>query len=84
LTPEPTLIGIDVGSTNFKAVAYDTAGRPIACAHVPTPTRYPRLGWAYFEPDEVWDQESTCGRQSLPRVTAQIVRWGPDRNVDSD
>jgi xylulokinase len=74
LTPEPILIGIDVGTTNFKAATYDTTGRLIACAHVPTPTRYPRPGWACFDPDEVWDLASSCGRQSLPQTTARIVR----------
>ena len=69
MTPEPILIGIDVGTTNFKAAAYDTAGRPIACAHVPTPTRYPRPGWAYFDPDEVWDLVTSILRQVSSALT---------------
>ena len=73
MTSEPILIGIDVGSTNFKAAAYDTAGRPIACAHVPTPTRYPRPGWAYFDPDEVWDLVTSILRE----VTSALRREPP-------
>lgn len=52
---EPVLIGLDVGTTNFKAVAFDLAGRAVAHSSTPTQTHYPQPGWAYYDPDEVWE-----------------------------
>ncbi len=52
---EPVLLGLDVGTTNFKAVAFDLAGRPVAHSSTSTITHYPQPGWAYYDPDEVWE-----------------------------
>lgn len=55
-TKKPVLLGLDVGTTNLKAVAFDLAGQPMAHSSTPTITHYPRPGWAYYDPDEVWDR----------------------------
>ncbi|MGH2560376.1 MAG: FGGY-family carbohydrate kinase [Thermomicrobiales bacterium] len=65
---EPLLIGLDVGSTNVKAVAFAPDGRAVASASVPAMTHYPRPAWAYCEPAELWDQSVAVLRQ----VTSQI------------
>jgi xylulokinase len=68
----PLLLGLDIGTTNIKAVVFDGAGRPLAQASVRTPTHYPQPGWAYYEPDEIWQATVTA----LRRVTGQIERPG--------
>ncbi len=68
MNSEPILIGIDIGTTNLKAVAYDLAGRSVARSHASTPTCYPRPGWAYYEPDELWSRVASILRD----VTAAL------------
>lgn len=48
------LVGVDIGTTNLKAVVFNAAGELVARASAPTPTHYPRPGWAYYDPDELW------------------------------
>lgn len=49
------LIGLDIGTTSIKAVAYDpTARHVVAVADRPTPTTSPRPGWHDFPPDKLW------------------------------
>ena len=62
------LAGIDVGTTNIKALVFDTAGRVQACASVPTPTHYPRPGWAYHKPDELWACTLTVLRNAVSQL----------------
>jgi xylulokinase len=64
----PVLIGLDMGSTNIKAVAYEPDGRTVAIASAPTITHYPRPSWAYYEPDELW----SSAVQVLREVTSKL------------
>jgi xylulokinase len=48
------LIGLDIGTTNLKAVVYDVARRSQTVYSCPTRTRYPRPGWAEYDPGEMW------------------------------
>jgi xylulokinase len=48
------LLGLDVGTTGVKAVVYRTDGTAVGVASQPTPTHYPRPGWAYYRPEEIW------------------------------
>ena len=65
---DPLLIGIDVGTTNIKALIFDPRGHEIARAQAKTPTHHPQLEWAYYKPDELW--ETVCG--VLKNAIAQI------------
>lgn len=60
----PLLVGIDVGTTTIKAVIYQPDGRAVARASAPTPTHFPRPGWAYHEPDELWNTVVAVLRQA--------------------
>ena len=57
MSREPLLVGIDLGTTNIKAIVFDRAGAIVAGASVPTPTVYPRPTWAYHDPQEFWAQD---------------------------
>ena len=49
------LLGVDVGTTNTKAVVYDSAiGRAVAVASRPTLSHHPRPEWTEVEPTEIW------------------------------
>ena len=73
----PLLIGLDMGTTNVKAVAFTAAGEAIASAVETTIVHSPRPGWAYYRPDELWQQaaavlrrvtETTRGRGTIEGV----------------
>jgi xylulokinase len=48
------LLGIDVGTTNLKAVLYDLAGNQVAVARRATITHHPRPDWAVYDSEEIW------------------------------
>lgn len=55
------LVGIDVGTSAVKALAfnYDT-GEVAAVATLPLPTYHPRRGWTEYDPAVVWQTVATC------------------------
>jgi xylulokinase len=65
---EPLLVGIDVGTTNIKAVIFDPAGQPVAEASVSTPTYYPQPTWAYYRPEELWQRTAEALRQATSQL----------------
>jgi len=50
-----SLLGIDVGTTGTKAVAFDRVGNPLASAYREYPLRSPERGWMEVDPYEVAD-----------------------------
>ncbi len=71
------LLGLDIGTTNTKAVVYEPAsGQVIAVASRPTSTHHPRPGWSEYDPAEVWTniaaviREATAGRADSVRAVA--------------
>lgn len=61
----PLLAGIDVGTTNIKAVIYDRDGRPVSRATTRTITHYPRAHWAFYRPAELWELTIQVLRQAI-------------------
>src|SRR5689334_5788384 len=68
------LLGIDVGTTNCKALIFDTAGVQRAAASTPTPVNYPRPGWAEHDPEALWQAVVTVMRRALGQVDPACVR----------
>jgi xylulokinase len=68
VTAEPLLVGADIGTTNIKVAAFSPDGRIVAEASSPTPTYFPRPGWAHHDPEELW----RCFVAALRKVTGQI------------
>ncbi|MHC4240324.1 MAG: FGGY-family carbohydrate kinase, partial [Planctomycetota bacterium] len=65
------LLGLDIGSTNLKAVLYDLHGNSVAKASGPTQRVNPdpdHPDWAVWQPQQIWDGISNSIRQ----VTSQI------------
>jgi xylulokinase len=50
----PLLVGLDFGTGRIRAIAVDLRGRTLAEAALPTPTHFPRPGWAEHDPEELW------------------------------
>lgn len=64
----PLLVGVDVGTTNIKAVVFDPTGRTVTGASLSTPTYYPRPNWAYYKPEELWQSTATVLQQVISRL----------------
>lgn len=60
----PLLVGLDVGTTNIKALVFSPSGAVVAQSSIRTPTHSPQPGWAYYEPEELW--------QSVVHVLSQV------------
>src|SRR5688500_455047 len=68
------LLGIDVGTTNCKALIFNTNGVQRAAANAPTPVHSPRPGWAEYDPDALWQTVVAVVRQALGQVQPARVR----------
>jgi len=62
------LLGIDVGTTNTKAVVFDTdTGHVCAQGSAPTITRHPTKAESEFDAEELWSTVVLCLRQAITR-----------------
>ena len=64
-----SLMGIDVGTTGCKVVAFDEAGAVLAQAGREYPLLNPQPGWFELQPDLVWSHVCDC----LRAVNAQLL-----------
>jgi xylulokinase len=63
------LLGLDVGTSNLKAVAYDPASGSVAAqASEPTPQAHPRPEWTEYDALLMWQRLAACIR----RVAASL------------
>lgn len=61
-----SLLGLDVGTTGCKAVAFSLDGHAIASAYGEYPLYSPQPGWQELDPEEVW----ACVKRVLTEVGA--------------
>jgi gluconokinase len=62
------VVGVDLGTTATKAVAYDPGGRQLAVASVGYPLAEPHPGWAEQDPDRILDAVLT----TIGRVASEV------------
>jgi len=65
------LLGIDLGSTSIKAVAYDLAGNIVAMHSVPAEIKHldsDHPAWAFWHPDIVWNSTITVIKSVLDQA----------------
>jgi len=70
---KPALIGVDLGTTNIKAVAFSLDGTQLAKVTTPTMTHYPRPSWAYYEPSEIWSAICAVLRQLMTDLPSDVA-----------
>ena len=72
------LLGIDIGTTNWKANLYDYRGKQVASASLPAATRKDRKGRYYYDPGELWSSVCRLTRQIISKIKdpAQIKAVG--------
>lgn len=68
---DTALLGIDVGTTNVKVVAYDPHGAVIASATRRQEVRTPRRGWAEYDADGMFEAVA----EALRTVMAHLGGW---------
>ncbi len=68
MTDTPLLLGIDIGTTNIKAIVFDPTGHTVAQVSVPTPTHYSRPGWATYDAEETWQTVVAAIQRVVRRV----------------
>jgi len=65
------LVGIDLGSTNLKAIVYDSTGRVVARASRPTQRFNPdpdRPQWAIWKPEQIWEGVAESLREAVSQL----------------
>ncbi len=65
-------LGIDVGTTGCKVIAFDEEGAILAQAYREYPLYYPQNGWIELDAEEVWGKILECLRE-----VAQKTRLDP-------
>lgn len=58
-----SLLGLDIGTTGCKAIAFDEAGQPLASAYREYPLLNPRPGFFELQPEGVWSHCCDCIRE---------------------
>ncbi len=65
-----SLLGIDIGTTGCKAIAFDTAGKILAGGYRAHPLHFPAPGQCELDPEEVWHDI----RQVICECTDEVGR----------
>lgn len=71
-----TLLGVDVGTTNTKAVAYALHGEPLAAASIPTPSITEGARRAHQRPEDLWEATRAAIRQVVAALPAEARLLG--------
>lgn len=67
------VIGIDVGTTNWKVAAFTEHGQPLIQHKTPTKTHYMENGCGYYEPKELWETFSELLRKTVADLPGQEI-----------
>ena len=69
-----SLLGLDIGITGCKAVAFSLTGDMLAQAYREYPLYQPHPGWMELDPEEVWDAVKGVIRQVTQAISDDPVR----------
>lgn len=70
------VIGVDIGTTATKVVAYDTTGAARAAASRDYPLHSPRSGWAEQDPDQVVDAALAALAEVVDAASGPVAAVG--------
>jgi gluconokinase len=66
------IVGVDLGTTSTKAVAFDSGGRELASASAGYPLNEPHPGWAEQDPEQILDAVLTSVRTVVSEVDGRV------------
>jgi xylulokinase len=69
-----SLLGIDLGTTGCKAVAFDEDGRILASAYREYPLHFPKTGWIELDSNRVMKSAREVVREAASKVKKDPVR----------
>src|SRR5512146_1620554 len=75
------MIGLDLGTTNCKAVLMDTQGRPMAVASDGYKLQIPHPGWAEQDVRNVWEAVKKVLRSVAESAAAAPQGSAPPRGI---
>jgi len=67
------VVGVDIGTTSSKAVAFDTSGRQLASHSIGYPLEEPNPGWAEQDPDLIYEAVLGVIRAVVDELAAPIA-----------
>jgi xylulokinase len=70
----PLLLGLDIGTTHVKAVAFRPDGEAVAAELRAYPTYYPQPGWAEQSPDDWQAAVGSCLQELTARLGSEADR----------
>ncbi len=71
------LLGVDVGSTNLKAVLFGVDGKIVAKADTPTELVHPEKDhpdWAVWQPQQIWSGIAQSIRKAVAGIDASAIK----------
>jgi xylulokinase len=63
-----SLLGLDLGYTGCKAMAFDLEGQVLASAYREYPMNYPQPGWVELDPEAIWEHTTSA----IQEVTSSL------------
>jgi xylulokinase len=71
-----SLLGIDVGTTGCKVVAFNPEGKILASAYQEYPLRFPPInrGWVELDADEVWQKVKWCIQKVAAKTKSNPIK----------
>lgn len=69
-----SVLGIDIGTTGCKAVAFNLDGAQIARAYREYPLHSPRPGWQELDPETVWNHVRETIRETAAATSGDPIR----------
>jgi xylulokinase len=67
------LIGLDIGTSCVKAVAFDESGNALHVASAPLQVFTPSSGWAEQDPEEYWTAACSAFKELLNKIDPESV-----------
>jgi glycerol kinase len=72
-----TILALDAGTTNVKAILVDSHGKVLARASVPLAIQFPRSGWVEQSAAEIWRAVEQVLQECIPQaVGCEVVALG--------
>jgi len=67
------IIGIDIGTTGTKCIAFDPSGKEISSAYATYPMHQPHDGWAEEDPGDWWEAVCACLQSTTRDIPKESI-----------